>query len=667
MTSNSPTGEPIVQRPGTWTVEEAERLYDVAAWGDGYVSINASGHVCVHPSRQPEHSIDLADLVSQLEERGINLPVLLRFGGILENRILRIHEAFDRAIVDHDYRGTQRTVYPIKVNQQRQVVEEMKRFGNRTGLRFGFEAGSKAELLAILGTCRRQTPIVCNGFKDTEYIETVVMAQKIGCDITPVIERSRELDLLIRLAREHDVQAPQIGLRVKLATSGAGRWRDSAGYKSKFGLTAEEALRGLEQLRAVGLEQQLKLLHFHMGSQITNVRPIKSAVAEAARIYVELVRLGAGLEILDVGGGLGVDYDGSQSNTESSINYTLQEYANDVVKAIGNICDEAEVEHPAIVTECGRALTAHHAALVFNVLGVDPDDRSPSIDVAAGSGSGEGQASPLPSPLPDDAAPLQDLFETVACIEPGNLVECFHDAQQALDESLQLFSLGYLTLESRARAETLYWHICDRIRQELGELDYVPEELARLETLAARTYFCNFSLFQSLPDAWAIDHLFPVMPIHRLDERPSTRGVLADISCDSDGKLDRFIGRRETQVSLPLHPVEERDGELAPYRIGVFLVGAYQEILGDLHNLLGDTNAVHVSYDPKTGPVIEDVVEGDRVREVLHYVQFEVDDLLRSFRKNVEQAVREKKITPSDSGRMLRFYESGLEGYTYLE
>jgi arginine decarboxylase len=626
-----------------WTTLDAAELYDVASWGKGYFSVGANGNLHVHPTKDPARSIDLKKLVDTLVLRGISLPILIRFGDILRHRLSEIYQAFESAIAEHGYQGQYCCVYPIKVNQQRQVIEELFEYGRR--FRFGLEAGSKPELLAVLALADNQTPIICNGFKDDEYIEMVMLARKIGRHIIPVVEKYTELEMIAEHARRIGVR-PAIGLRLKLATRGSGRWKSSGGYRSKFGLTVSEARRALERLRELGMADCLELLHFHLGSQITNIRFIKAAVIEAARIYVEMARAGAGLKYLDVGGGLGVDYDGSQTDFESSVNYTLQEYANDVVYHIQNVCDEAGVPHPTIISESGRALVAYHSLLVFNVLGV--------------SGLGEEEA---PAELPPDAEqPLVDLQETYNSLSVKNLLEAFHDAQQALDQALNLFSLGYLSLEQRCLAENYYWAICRRIQRLTHELEYLPEELEGLDAMLADTYFCNFSLFQSMPDSWAIRQLFPIMPIHRLNERPTRHAILGDISCDSDGKIDQFIDRRDVKRTLPLHPF---NGE--PYYLGAFLLGAYQEILGDLHNLFGDTNAVHVSLGENGEVILDNVIKGDTVREVLEYVQFNSEVLLSQFRRDVEAALREGRIGYEESGRLLRFYEEGLYGYTYLE
>ncbi len=626
-----------------WTVSDATELYDVASWGKGYFSVGENGHLVVHPTKDPNRQIDLKELVDTLILRGINLPILIRFAEILKHRVGEVHQAFQSAIAEHGYQGAYCCVYPIKVNQQRQVVEEVFQFGRPYG--FGLEAGSKPELLAVLAVADNETPIICNGFKDDEFIETAMLASKIGRRIIPVVEKYTELDLVVKNAERAGVR-PSIGLRVKLASRGSGRWKSSGGYRSKFGLTVTEALRALEYLKSLGMEDCFELLHFHLGSQITNIRQIKAAVIESARIYVELKRAGAGLKYMDVGGGLGIDYDGSQTDFESSVNYTLQEYANDIVYHIQNVCDEAEAPHPIIVSESGRAIAAYHSALVFNVLGV--------------SGFGEEEFS---LELPDDAEqPLIDLLETFRGLSAKNLLESFHDAQQALDSALNLFSLGYLSLKQRSMAENLYWAMCRRIQRLAKELDYFPEELEGLDGMLSDTYFCNFSLFQSMPDSWAVKQLFPIMPIHRLEEPPARHGILGDISCDSDGKVDQFIDRRDVKKTLPLHPF---NGE--PYYLGAFLVGAYQEILGDLHNLFGDTNAVHVSLGENGEVILDTVIQGDTVNEVLDYVQFNGRTLLDQFRRDVEIAVREGKIGYEESGRLLRFYEEGLNGYTYLE
>jgi arginine decarboxylase len=626
-----------------WETADAADLYEVARWGAGYFSVGSNGHLLIHPDKTPTKSIDLKALVDRLQVRGIDLPILLRFAEVLQHRLGEIHGVFASAMRESGYQGGYCCVYPIKVNQQRQVVEEVLRFGRPYG--FGLEAGSKPELLAVIALADNETPIICNGFKDAEFIETAMLAHKIGRHIIPVVERFSELQLVIEAAEKIGVR-PRIGMRVKLASRGSGRWQSSGGFRSKFGLTASEIVQGLDLLADRGMEDCLQLLHFHQGSQITNIRHIKAALTEAARIYTELVKRGAGLRYLDVGGGLGVDYDGSQTNFESSVNYSLQEYANDVVSHIQTACDEAGVPHPKIVSESGRAIVAYHSMLIFSVLGV----------------SEQGGKAEIVEPAADAEQPLHDLWETHQNINVRNLLESYHDAQQSLDTAMNLFASGYLPLEQRSAVENLYWAICRRIIRLTKGLDYVPEEIESLQATLSDTYFCNFSLFQSMPDSWAIKQLFPVMPIHRLDERPARSAVLGDITCDSDGKIDQFIDRRDVKRTLPLHAWRNE-----PYYLGAFLIGAYQEILGDLHNLFGDTNAVHVSTDDRGEVVVDAVIKGDTVREVLDYVEFEPDQLVQRLRDSIEQAVREGRISDGQAGRFLRFYEDGLGGYTYHE
>ena len=633
----------IRQQGSPWSVTDAAETYEITRWGKGYFSVNELGHVSVHPTRSPDEAIDLKLLIDRLAARGIQTPVLIRFADILKDRLTAIRDAFAKAIEEHDYRGQYRCLFPIKVNQQRQVIEEVMQLGRPFG--YGLEAGSKPELLAVVAMADNDVPIICNGFKDERFIETALLAQKIGRQVFIVVEKFTELELILRYSEQLGVR-PTIGMRVKLAACGSGRWQSSGGYRSKFGLTVSEVLRALDLLKDRDMADCFQLLHFHIGSQITNIRRLKAALNEAARIYTDLVRNGAGLEYLDVGGGLGVDYDGSQTNFESSVNYTLQEYANDVIYHVQTVCDEAEVLHPTIFSESGRAVVAYHSVLVFDVLGV-----STRVD------------STVPDQLDENVEqPLQTLFETYSDLSTRNVLESYHDAQQALDMTMSFFGGGYLPLEQRSQAENLFWAICRKIRRLVEEMDEMPEELERLDSLLSETYFCNFSLFQSMPDSWAVKQLFPVMPIHRLDEEPRHQAIIGDITCDSDGKIDRFIDRRDVSRTLPLHTF---DG--SPYYLAAFLVGAYQEILGDLHNLFGDTNAVHVAFELDGQPSIETVVEGDTVREVLHYVQFDADALFSRMQSAVENAIRARRIDDRQAGQLLRFYKAGLEGYTYLE
>jgi arginine decarboxylase len=627
-----------------WKVQDALETYGVRNWGKGYFGINQAGHVTVHPDKNPEQSIDLKDLVDQLQERGIQLPILLRFTDILRHRVGEIQEAFRNAITEFDFRGNYCCVYPIKVNQQRHVVEEILDFGKP--FQFGLEAGSKPELLAVLAlTNGLETPIICNGFKDDEFIKMTVLARKMGKQVIPVVEKFTELETIVRYAEELSVR-PVLGVRVKLASRGAGRWKYSAGFRSKFGLTFTETLEAFEYLKNRELADCLQLVHFHLGSQITNIRNIKSALTEAARVYVELHRVGAGVKYLDVGGGLGIDYDGSQTDFESSVNYTLQEYANDVVFRIKSVCEECDVPHPTIVSESGRAVVAYHSLLVFDVLGVSNFDRYQ-----------------VPPAIPEDAPQqIQDLHGIYRDLSKKNFLESYHDAVQVMDDALSMFNLGTLPIEMRALTERLFWGVCGKVLKMVRELEYVPEELQGLESMLSDTYFCNFSIFQSMPDSWAVNQLFPIMPIHRLNEPPSRKAVLGDITCDSDGKIDQFIDLRDVRSTLDLHPYNGQ-----PYYLGAFLLGAYQEILGDLHNLFGDTNAVHVSLDDTGAFNLDAVIKGDTVREVLAYVQYSADELIARLRKDVERAVKNGNITINESRQLLRFYESGLEGYTYLE
>ena len=639
---------------GRWTVEDSAKLYGLADWGQGYFGVNQQGHVTVQPdkSASPQH-IDILELITGLRERGISTPVLLRFTDILRRRLHELADAFKKAMAEHDYKGGYHCVYPIKVNQQRHVVEEIRDIGGALG--FGLEAGSKPELLAVLGMSenRPDMPIVCNGFKDDEFIEMVVLAAKVGRNIIPVVEKFSELELLVKHAKRYDVR-PQIGVRVKIAARGSGRWESSAGARSKFGLFISELLHAMDTLREHGMLDCLKMLHFHIGSQITDIRYLKNALNELTHIYAEMRRLGAtNLSLLDIGGGLGVDYDGSQSSFDSSMNYTIAEYAADVVYRIKSVCDDAKAPHPTIITESGRAMAAYSSVLVFDVIGSSSFDAAP-------------EQSELDAALAAEAEvpqPVIDLIQSTQNLTERNLVEAYHDAMQARDEAMSLFSLGYMSLPMRAIAERLFWTIGKKIMEKASRLRETPEEFENLPEILSDIYFCNMSIFQSMPDAWAIDQLFPIMPIHRLDEEPLRRGVLADITCDSDGKVDKFVDRHDVKKTLELHSL--RPGE--PYYLAAFLVGAYQETLGDLHNLLADTHAVHVSVDADGEVSIDEVVEGDTVSEAMRYVQIDAADLKAAMRRDVERAVKARLITVPESHQFLRFYEQGLEGYTYLE
>jgi len=635
------------QDRAAWTVADAAELYGVARWGGEYFSVNEAGHVIAHPTGDPNLSIDLRQLVEDLQARDLEPPLLLRFTDILRHRLDAMAGAFRNAIADYGYRGNYRCVYPIKVNQQRHVVEEVLDIGLGHG--FGLEAGSKPELLAIMAMVKDgQTPIICNGFKDDQFIEAVILAKKLGLNVIPVVEKFSELRLIVKHAKAHDVK-PSIGVRVKLATRGAGRWESSGGARSKFGLFVSEVLDAVEYLRAQDMLESLNLLHFHLGSQINDIRQIKRALTELVRVYTELYRTGAHLQYIDVGGGLGVDYDGSKTSAESSINYTLQEYANDVVYHTQQVCDDADVPHPTIISESGRAMVAHHSVLIFNVLGWSGFDR---FELPESFSDTELERMP---------APVRTLAEAWMGLNEHNAVEYYHDAQMARDQTLNLFNLGYCSLADRGLAERLFFVICSKTWRIVKHFEHIPDDFLELEPLLSDTYFCNCSIFQSLPDAWAIDQKFPIMPIHRLNEEPVCRGTLADITCDSDGKIERFIGPAGEEPVLPLHPYTGAD-----YYLAAFLVGAYQETLGDLHNLFGDTNAVHLSVGEDGKVQVDEVVEGDSVAEVLRYVQFEPEELRRTFRKTLERAVNDNKLSIEESRLLRRFYEQGLSGYTYL-
>jgi arginine decarboxylase len=635
--------------PNGWSTEDSLDLYQIPAWGKGYFSVSEKGNIVVRPDMSPDREIDLHEVVQGLSERDLRAPVVVRFSGILAHRLQRLHEAFANAIAENEYRNGYAAVYPIKVNQQRLVVEEVYRYGEAYG--FGLEVGSKPELLAVMAMTENSSDrlIVCNGFKDSSYIEAVILATKLGRTIIPVVENFSELALILRHAEAYNVR-PRIGVRVKLASEGSGRWRESAGDRSKFGLFITEILQLLAVLREKNMLDCLQLVHCHPGSQLQDIRRVKEAINELAHVYAELVTLGAGLKYIDVGGGLGVDYDGSGTNFASSMNYNIREYANDVVYRIASVCNARNVPHPMIISESGRAIAAHHSVLVFNVLG-----RS-ALDGFELSKADLEPAAATPQPVKD----LADAWRSVA---PRRLVECYHDAVTARDEALQMFKLGLLSLEYRGLAERLYWATCAKVRDAVRKLDEVPEELAELEGILSDTYFCNFSVFQSLPDSWAIDQLFPIVPVHRLNEQPTRKAVLADITCDSDGKIDRFVSLRDVKRTLELHPL--REGE--DYYLAAFLVGAYQETLGDLHNLFGDTHVVHIRLHDEGGWWIEEIVKGDTANKVLEYMEYDVEELYPALARDCERAVRDGRMSVAESQLIKRFYENELNGYAYLE
>lgn len=631
---------PDVQK--AWTIEDSEDLYRIEGWGDPYFSINAAGHVTVSPKGNRGGSLDLFELVKALKQRNLGLPLLIRFSDILEDRIERINSAFAKAIARYNYAGVYRGVFPVKCNQQRHLIEDLVRFGEP--FQFGLEAGSKPELMIALALLK--TPgalLTCNGYKDREYIETAMLARRLGQTPIIVLEQIEEVDLVIEASRKLGVQ-PILGVRAKLSAKGIGRWGTSAGDRAKFGLTIPEIIQTVEQLKAADMLDCLQLLHFHIGSQISAISVIKDALREASQIYVELVKLGANMNYLDVGGGLGVDYDGSQTNFHASKNYSTQNYANDVVAAIKDACTMAKIPVPTLISESGRAIASHQSVLVFDVLGTS--------DVPSGD----------PEPLQDDEhLVIRNLYETYLSVTPENFQETYHDATQFKEEAVNLFGFGYLSLPERARAERLYWACLHKILAIVRQLDYVPDDLEDLEKIMASMYYMNLSVFQSAPDSWAIDQLFPIMPIHRLTEEPTKRATLADLTCDSDGKIDQFIDLRDVKSVLELHTL--KPGE--PYYLGMFLNGAYQEIMGNLHNLFGDTNTVHIHLTPK-GYQIEHVVRGDTMKEVLGYVQYDAEDLIESVRLQTEHALEDNRITLQESQLLLQNYERSLSGYTYL-
>ncbi|MEM1177626.1 MAG: biosynthetic arginine decarboxylase [Acidobacteriota bacterium] len=651
--------------PERWNLGKAKAVYGIDAWGRGYFSVNDKGHLTAGPTTSSpsgdkaesagssSRPIDVKELVDEVRERGIGLPLLVRFSDILRARVEEIHGAFAKAISDYEYAGTFRGVYPIKVNQNRLLVEDLVNFGGSH--HFGLEAGSKPELLAVMAMLSDPDALViCNGYKDDEYVETALLASRLGPKVILVAEKPAELRLIAKVAKRTGIR-PVLGVRARLSTRGAGHWEASGGDRSKFGLSARELLETVDWLERHELLDCLELLHFHLGSQISSIRNVKAALREGGWLYVNLVRLGAPLLYFDAGGGLGVDYDGSQTDIVSSMNYTLQEYANDLVSSLMEVCDPAGVAHPTIVTESGRATVAHHAVLITEVVGV-----------------GEFRVGELPKELPEDAgASLGYMLEAYEELTPHNVREVYHDVQQYREDCLNLFNLGMLSLEHRVLAEDIFWAVCRKARDLVRSLPYVPPELQDIEVSLADTYFCNFSLFQSLPDSWAIGQLFPVVPIHRLDEEPTRRGILADMTCDSDGKIDRFVrshdgaayeSQDEARRVLELH--EPGD---ATYDIAICLVGAYQEILGDLHNLFGDTNTVHVSVDDSGGYEIDHVVAGDTVTEVLAYVGYPRDDLVARVRRFAERAIKNKRLARDEARQLMRIYEAGLAGYTYLE
>ncbi len=640
-----------VPRPddGAWTLADARSAYGVDGWGLGYFGINEAGHVTVHPTRRCQPSLDLKALVDRLRRDGWGPPFLLRFPDVLVDRVREVDAAFRSAASELGYAGPCRCVYPIKVNQQRSLVEELGQLTATHGV--GLEAGSKAELHAVLPFGGEEgSPVVCNGFKDDAYLETVVLAQKLGKRVIPVVERLTELEGVIRIAEAHGVE-PFLGVRTRLATRGAGRWEASAGLRGKFGLSVDELTEAVRYLHARGHADALRLLHCHVGSQIPDIGNIGEAMEELGRIYVELRRQCPSVDHLDVGGGLGIDYDGDGTASGWGVNYVLADYAATVVGRIKDACDAHGTAHPTLLSECGRAVAAPHSVLVFGIVDAEPPPTDAAVPVAAETSPGH--------------PALQALAALAHESDPEDLVGCARRAAAAHRDALIAFNRGEIDLTRRAAADRLYTRICHQLLQAAGPTETLPEALAHLPAFGAQTYYGNFSVFQSLPDSWAIGHRFPIMPIHRLDERPTRRATLADMTCDSDGRVDAFVpasGGSAPKAALELHPLREE-----PYILGAFLVGAYQEILGDFHNLFGQTHAAHVRLGPDGQPRIAPLVPGDSISDVLGRVQFDPCELVHSFREQVEAARETGALSQEDATRLVGDYESGLRGYTYLD
>ena len=627
-----------------WTIEDSKELYNICGWGTSYFGVNEQGNVYATPCKD-NVQIDLREVMDELALRDVASPVLLRFPDILDNRIEKTSSCYQKAAQEYNYKGENFIIYPIKVNQMQPVVEEIISHGKKFNL--GLEAGSKPELHAVIAVqCQSDSLIICNGYKDQSYIELALLAQKMGKRIFIVVEKLNELETIARVAKKLNVK-PNLGIRIKLASSGSGKWEDSGGDASKFGLTSSELLEALELLDKKGMHDCLKLIHFHIGSQITKIRRIQTALREASMFYIQLHKMGYDVNFVDCGGGLGVDYDGTRSSSsESSVNYSIQEYVNDCIYTFVDAADKNGLPHPNIITESGRSLTAHHSVMVIDVL----------------------ETASLPE-MEDDYEPaedshqlVKDLYEIWDNLTPRNMLEDWHDAEQIREEALDLFSHGLVDLKTRADIERMYWSVCHEINILAKHLKHTPEELMNLDKLLADMYFCNFSLFQSLPDSWAIDQLFPIVPLQRLNERPTRSATLQDITCDSDGKIANFVTNRNNSHILPVHSLKKNE----PYYLGVFLVGAYQEILGDMHNLFGDTTAVHISVKDNKYH-IDQVIDGETVAEVLDYVQYDPKKLVRQLEIWVAKSVKSGKISLEEGKEFLSNYRSGLYGYTYLE
>ena len=627
-----------------WTIEDSKELYNINGWGTSYFGVNESGNIFVNPSKN-NVKIDIREVIDELALRDVTPPVLLRFPDILDNRIEKMASCFKKAAKEYNYKGESFIIYPVKVNQMQPVVDEIISHGRKFNL--GLEAGSKPELHAVIAAqCKSDSLIICNGYKDENYIELAMLAQKLGKHIFLVVEKLNEIDVIAKAAKRLNVK-PNLGIRIKLASSGSGKWAESGGDASKFGLTSSELLQAFDKLNELGLNDCVKLIHFHIGSQITKIRRIQNALTEAGQYYVNLRKMGHNIEYVDCGGGLGVDYDGTRSsNSESSVNYSIQEYINDCVYAFTDVANRNDIPHPNIITESGRSLAAHHSVLVIDVLGAASLPVMPEEFEAKDT----------------DHKLVKDLYEIWCNLTPKTMLEDWHDVDQIREDSLDLFAHGMIDLKTRAEIEAMYWSVCHEINGLTRGMKHIPDELRGLDKLLADKYFCNFSLFQSLPDCWGIDQLFPIMPLQRLDERPSRNCTLQDITCDSDGKISNFVAGGTLSNVLPVHALRKNE----PYYIGVFLVGAYQEILGDMHNLFGDTNAAHISVKDDTYH-IDQLIDGETVEEVLEYVQYNPKKLVRQIEQWVTKCVKEGKISLEEGKEFLSNYRSGLYGYTYLK
>lgn len=631
-----------------WSIEESNQVYNVEEWGAGYFHINSKGHISVTPTKDPEKAIDLYTVIEEIQSRGIEIPVLIRFQDILRSRVKELNESFRVAISEYNYQGNYSGVFPIKVNQLREAVEEILDAGIPYG--YGIECGSKPELYVALALIEdKETLIIANGYKDAAFIRMALLGKQLRKNVILVVEKLSELKQIMQISQELNIE-PAIGIRAKLSTKGTGKWEASSGDQSKFGLSTPELIEAIELLKEYNMPHVFKLLHFHIGSQVPDIRTIKAAVKEAARIYVSAHKMGVPIQYMDVGGGLGVDYDGSRTTFRSSMNYTMQEYANDVVYTILEVCNSEDVPHPHIVSESGRAIVAHHSVLILEIFGnIEKKQDYKKVDYT-----------------PDDPDIIQEMLDTRHQLHKKNTnyLEVYHDAVQRREEAHSLFSLGYLTLAEKAKVENLFWEIVFVIREYTKNMSVVPEELAELEPKLAEQYLCNFSIFQSLLDHWAIDHLFPIVPIHRLHEEPTRRATLVDITCDSDGKIGKFIDLKDVKDRLELHPLNGQ-----PYYLGIFLLGAYQDIMGDMHNLFGRVNEVHVFMDDEEPEnyYVEEIIPGSNVGQVLSLVQYNENEIIKLIKKSVDQRIKEGAIKPSEGVKLLDIYELGLKDYTYLQ